>query len=132
MAKAMYVSPTTMYFAVANLCKCPIYLDKIGICHVLYSMHSDYDEMRQFIKSMNVRRVVPFNDPFVPGAKVESISYCHKVFRDCIQPEIKESKQIFVPRGVNSKNVIVCERVAKTKQEKDGKLNNILAKLKKT
>ena len=63
--KAFYVLPTTMYFAQRGLCNIPIHIDGAGIYHVLYSMHSDYFEMKKLISKLNVRNIMPFNDPFM-------------------------------------------------------------------
>ena len=60
-----YVIPSTMWFATKNICNVPIKADYLGIYHVLYSMHSDYFEMKEFIKKLNVRQLMPFNDPFM-------------------------------------------------------------------
>ena len=62
---AIYVLPTTMYFAQRSLCNCPIHQDGNDIVHVLYSMHSDYFEMKNLCSKLNIKQIMPFNDPFM-------------------------------------------------------------------
>ena len=59
-----------MWFAKKNICNVPIKEDHAGNYHLLYSMHSDYFEMKEFIRKLNVRQVMPFNHPFMLSMNV--------------------------------------------------------------
>ena len=136
----LYVHPSTQWFAMRYHCQDYIQKEN-NIMRVLYSMHSDYNEIKQFISKLNVRKIIPFNVPFpLPSdIGVSVVSYVNRKFGDHIQKSPMESNSIFVPDITKNgdhaevqnvdKNEIKCMKTSLNQKQQNEKLQNILGNL---
>ena len=138
--RRMFVVPSTLWFALRGCANTPIVCDGDGLFHVLFSMHSDFFELRQFVGALNVRQLMPFNDPVVANSlsksrNFDSVRWVRAQFKDLIESP-KESRDIFVPDRAEitnnaeaNPNVISCSRTALTRTAQKHKMARILAKV---